>query len=414
MGKFSTVFAVREFRAIWLGEAASTAGDQLARVALSVLVYQRTASAGLTALTYALTFLPSMLGGVLLSRLADRYPRRSVMVVTDVARGLLVIPMAIPGVPLALLCVLLTLVVTLHGPFKAAQLALLADILTGDRYATGLAIRQITIQTAQLAGFAGGGALVAFIGPHLALGVDAAMFLVSAVLVAAGVRWRPAAAPAAEDASQSVRARLRAAASGGFRAICRDRRLRLLFLLSLLPAFHIAPEALAAPYADRLHGQAVAVGLLMASDPAGSVIGAFVFTRWFSEAARVRLIGPLAVAASVPMLLGLVYPSLALSMLLFAMSGACAMAYHVQLGATFAHRLPNANRAQGLGVMSTGLVTAQGLGSLLAGVVADITGPGLAITLAGAAGVLLAIPLAVGWSRSIAVRPQAAQRDSRG
>ncbi|GAB3433055.1 MFS transporter [Flindersiella endophytica] len=404
MGTFSTVLAVREFRSIWLAEAASIAGDQLARVALSLLVYQRTASTGLTALTYALTFLPSMVGGVLLSRLADRYPRRSVMVVTDLARAILVIPMALPGVPLALLCVLLTVVVTLHGPFKAAQLALLADILTGDRYATGLAIRHITIQTAQLAGFAGGGVLVALIGPQLALGLDATTFLVSAALVGVGVRQRPAAAPDLDGADQSLRARMRAAASGGIHVIWRDRGLRTLFLLSLLPGFHIVPEALAAPYADRLHGQAVAVGLLMASDPAGSVIGAFVFTRWFSEAKRVRLIGPLAVAAAVPMLLGMVYPSLALSMLLFAMSGVCAMAYHVQLGATFAQRLPNARRAQGLGVMSTGLVTAQGLGGFAAGVAAEFTGPGLAITLAGAVGVLIAVPLAVGWNRSDAVR----------
>ena len=55
------------------GRAVSVAGDQLARVALTVLVYGRTGSAAWAAATYALTFLPALLGGVLLGGLADRY-----------------------------------------------------------------------------------------------------------------------------------------------------------------------------------------------------------------------------------------------------------------------------------------------------------------------------------------------------
>ena len=73
----------REFRALWLAEALSVFGDQVARVALALLVYARTDSAALTALTYALTFVPTILGGCLLSGLADCYPRRTVIVVTD-------------------------------------------------------------------------------------------------------------------------------------------------------------------------------------------------------------------------------------------------------------------------------------------------------------------------------------------
>ena len=51
-------------------------------MALSVLVFERTSSAILTALTYALTFLPALVGGALLSSLADQLPRRQVMVVS--------------------------------------------------------------------------------------------------------------------------------------------------------------------------------------------------------------------------------------------------------------------------------------------------------------------------------------------
>ncbi|MFC0116140.1 hypothetical protein [Kibdelosporangium aridum] len=71
---FRSAFGVREFRALWAAEALSQLGDQLARVALAVLVYSRTNSAALAALTIALSYTPSFLGSALLSGLADRFP----------------------------------------------------------------------------------------------------------------------------------------------------------------------------------------------------------------------------------------------------------------------------------------------------------------------------------------------------
>jgi hypothetical protein len=71
---FREVFGIAEFRALWSAELLSIAGDQLARVALSILVFTATGSATLTGLTYALTFAPSLLGGIFLTGLADRSP----------------------------------------------------------------------------------------------------------------------------------------------------------------------------------------------------------------------------------------------------------------------------------------------------------------------------------------------------
>lgn len=60
---FGSALCVPEFRAMWVAaELFSVAGDQLARVALAILVFQRTDSATLTGLTYALTFVPSFFG----------------------------------------------------------------------------------------------------------------------------------------------------------------------------------------------------------------------------------------------------------------------------------------------------------------------------------------------------------------
>ena len=70
--RLSAVFAVPEFRAMWSAEVLSVGGDQLARVALAVVVFERSHSAALTGLGYALTFVPSFLGGALLGGIGDR------------------------------------------------------------------------------------------------------------------------------------------------------------------------------------------------------------------------------------------------------------------------------------------------------------------------------------------------------
>lgn len=76
-------------------------------MAIAVLVYGRTHSAFLTALAYALTYLPPIADGPLLSGLADLFPRRRIMIVCDLFRVGTVGLMAMPGLPFAVLCVLL-------------------------------------------------------------------------------------------------------------------------------------------------------------------------------------------------------------------------------------------------------------------------------------------------------------------
>src|SRR5580700_11318831 len=80
---FRDVFAVAEFRVLWSAQLLSVAGDQLARVALTVLVYDQTHSALLAAVAYAGSIAPVFLGGILLSGVADRRPRRQVMIICD-------------------------------------------------------------------------------------------------------------------------------------------------------------------------------------------------------------------------------------------------------------------------------------------------------------------------------------------
>jgi MFS family permease len=392
----TSAFAVREFRAMWAAEALSQAGDQIARVALSVLVYEQTSSAGLTGLTYGLTYLPTLIGGTVLARLGDRYPRRTVMIVCDVLRALVAALMALPGMPLFWLCALLVVLTVAGGPFRAAQLALLPTVLTPkERYLAGLAIRNITIQSAQVAGFAGGGLVIAIVGTSWGLGINALTFAVSAAFVWLGVRSRPAAAAN----GGGPRGRWSRWFGDGAHAMRAIPGVGALFALKMLAGIHVMPEGLAAPYADELGAGTAAVGLILASDPIGSVVGAWMYTRWAPRRHRPALVGWLAVGAGVPLVFLLFSPALPVSMALIALSGALSTPYHMQATAMITLAVPDDVRAQVSGLTSTALVTIQGVGIVLAGAVAQVAGAAHTLGLAGLVGTGLAVAGALAWSR---------------
>jgi MFS family permease len=396
------VFAVGEFRAMWVAEALSQAGDQLARVALAILVFNRTDSAALTGLTYALTLAPAFLGGIFLSGLADRFPRREVMVVTDVLRAALVGLVALPFMPFPLLFVLVGLVSFVHAPFKAAQLAMLPAVLPGDLYVVGMGIRNITMQTAQMVGFAGGGVLINAINPYVALGLDAATFLLSALALWVGVRSRPAAA-----AGVAKRPSFLTSARAGAGLIWRDRGLRVLVVFGWLSAFLIVYEGLAAPYtAEIASGSAIAVGLILAADPLGSAIGAFVFSRWVSAEARPKLLGPVAIASCVPLVPCFLAPGLVVSVVLFALAGALGTVVLIQSTASFTRGVPDESRAQALGLSQSGVASVQGLSPLLAGLLADQVGTTETVGIVGVIGGVIAVPAALAWRRAMANQPE--------
>jgi hypothetical protein len=66
---YREVFAIGEFRALWSAQVLSFAGDQFVQVAIAILVYGRTHFPFLTAPAYALTYLPPIAGGPLLTLL---------------------------------------------------------------------------------------------------------------------------------------------------------------------------------------------------------------------------------------------------------------------------------------------------------------------------------------------------------
>jgi MFS family permease len=393
---FRDVFAIGEFRWLWLAYLLSIAGDQLALVALTVLVYSRTHSPLATAAAYTVGFLPWLIGGPTLAGLADRIPRRTVMIGADLGSTVLVAVMAVPVVPLWALIVLLFLVTLLGSPYRAARSAMLPDILTGDRYVMGTAAMQTTNRTGRLIGFAAGGAVVGLIGARPALGIDAATFIASAVLLRTGVRLRPLPGRPGDGEGHGEGEGRAKTGGSGLRLIFGDPTLRTLMLLGWLVPFYAVPEAMAVPYAAHFHGGAAVAGLILAAGPLGSLLGTITFSRWVDPPVRLAWMGPLAVSCCAVLTACALAPPLGLALVIIAAAGALS-AYQLATNAAFIGAVPSHRRGQAFGVANGGINVGQGLWFAVAGLAADAIGPARVIAASGAVGAAVALALAVSW-----------------
>ena len=399
---FREVFAVREFRPLYGTFLLSTMGDELARVALTVLVYQRTSSPLLSAVTFAISFLPWLIGGPFLSSLADRLPRHRVLIASDAVRALLVAGMAIPGTPLPVLLGLLFLVAVCAPPFESARSALMADLLEGDRYAVASSLTNISLQLAQVFGFLAAGALLAVLHPSGALLVNAATFLISALWLARGLERRGA--PDAEGCVSSVWRHT----AQGLRLVRRTPRLlAIIALLWVGTFFAYGWEGLATPLVDELDRGTTGLGLLLAANPLGVTVGGLIVARLVRPELRERLVpflvvlslAPLGLAGLLAALAGPGAVPFAVVVALMFVSG-LGGAWLIPLNVSFVQAVPSAYRGRAFGVAVTGLNGMQGLGVLAAGLVAEGVAPSVVVALCGAVGLVAVVPPLLAYGRT--------------
>ncbi len=389
---YADVLRVREFRWLWIAQVQSYIGDQFAQVAIAILVYHRTGSPFLTALAYALTYLPPIIGGPLLSGLADILPRREVMITCDLIRAVTVGLMAAPGMPFWGLCVLLFCTVLAGAPFSAARTALLPDILDGDCMAVGSALGNITHQASQILGFVTGAAVVAVLQARSTLAIDAVTFCISALIIRSAARRRPAPRPGAGRHATAW-----SVTGNGVRVVFRNQVLRTLLLFGWLAGFYVVPEGLAVPYARDLGGSALTVGLLMAAIPLGTVLGG-IFLERLGSLGQARMLGWLAMGSCAP-LVGCVWnPPLWVVLMLWVLAG-IGGAFQLAAAPAFVAALDVGSRASAFGVAQSGLYAVQGLGVLGGGGIAELVGVPFAVSVAGLLGLCTATRLAVSWSR---------------
>ncbi|MDX6198467.1 MAG: hypothetical protein QOJ79_1618 [Actinomycetota bacterium] len=351
---------------MFVSQGLSLVGDHMARIAIALLVYARTGSALAASATYGCSFLTWLAGGPVLSALADRLPRRRIMIVTDLARCAFVLLLLVPHPPLWVVFTVLAAVGLLTPPFESARSAILPDIVTGELYVAANSLINTTIQGAQVVGFFLGGLLVSLTSPRGALAIDAATFLLSALLLGVAIAERPVA--------QRERSSLLRDVVAGVHFVRGNAYLLGLLTFGVVGAVvAIVPEGLAVAIAADDGQGARAAGVLTAAIPLGYVLASTLILRLTAEQ-RARQLLPLTLLLCVPLLLTPLVGGPALTAALWVVAGAGTAA---QLVASVAYvaGTPAEFRGRAFGLASTLLMLAQGGALLIAGGLADSLGP---------------------------------------
>ncbi len=174
----------RTFRLFFTGQTLSAVGDYAMFLALAIWVKDLTgsnAAAGLTFLPFAV---PSVFGPAL-GVFVDRFPRRSIMIATDLVAA---------AVMLSLLLVasrddlwLIYAVAFLYGTcvvtYQAARSGLLVGMLVEDQLGDANGLLQSAEQASRLVAPLAGAGLYALAGGHAVAVLDAVTFLVSAAFL---------------------------------------------------------------------------------------------------------------------------------------------------------------------------------------------------------------------------------------
>lgn len=397
---FRDVFGQAEFRALFAANALSWVGDYIAKAAVTVLVYRQTESVALSAVAFAASYLPWLIGGPVLAALAERHRYREVMATCDLVRMALMLLVAVPGLPSWAILALLFAATLANPPSQAARSAVSPQILHGDRLVVGLSVMTSAGQTAQVVGYLLGAAIAA-ISPAAALLINAASFAASAALVRFGLRDRPPAMTAAH------RSHLLRETGQGFRIVFGQPVLRAIAVLVFSAMlFSIVPEGLAAAWAAERGGSlgsGTAQAIIMAANPVGYVLGGLVVGRLVGPARRLALMRPLAVLGPAVLVPALLDPPPLVVALLAAACGFAAAGLLPVANGLFVRALPDGYRARAFGVMASGTQIIQGAAVLATGALADRFAIPLVVGVWSAAGVVLMLGAALTWPRREAV-----------
>jgi MFS family permease len=290
---FSAPLRERPFRLLVSGQLISNLGDWLDYLALAVLIAYvwRDGPAALAGLAIAVA-IPWVFLAPFSGVLADRWPKRRVMIGCDLGRAAVVTGLVLAP-SLAVLLPLVLLKAALGTLFNPAEQATIRFTVPTELLTAANSLSQLVTQSTKVLGPALGGVLVSVASPRAALGVDAATFLASAAILSRLPTIEPETAPAAEDSgddhpSRGVWRELRE----GIAYIASRRALQLAIVSLAAAVFLLLAFDTLSPLAFRELGVARAVfGLAVAAVGLGGVLGAILVGRYGGDVNPFLLLG---------------------------------------------------------------------------------------------------------------------------
>ena len=380
-----------EFRRFWLATAISVLGTWMAAIALAIRMFDMTGSPGwVSALLFA-EFTPVVLIGFLVGDRLNRLRVRRSLVICDIGSAAVFGALAMISTPWAVvaLAALGGVGVGVFRPLATAAVPML--VADDDLEAANGALGSVD-HTMTFLGELVGGFLVATVGADLALGLNSASFLVSALLVSS---CGALAGAGREPASAQPKSRI---ATGFARAtLARIHGSPVLFQIAIgwtITTFVIGVVlAVQVPLLrGTFHASPTVVGLLLGLDALGLVAGSVVAgSRRFGRAAY-----PLALAGigGCAMIVGAA-PNIALAAFGFTLLGVF-NGFALVINRTRVVRdTEPAERAGVISFLIALSATGQAAGTICGGVMATVVSERWAFVVFGVLALLVAAPAAL-------------------
>jgi len=403
----------RDLRLLIAGNIVSGLGTQAALVALPYQLYTQTGSAFLTGLLGAAELVPLVVLALVGGAIADRYDRRTVLLLDQVALVACSAALAACAFagdpPVPLLYVLGGLLAGFGAIQNVTRSAIIPNLVRPEKLRSALALSFGLYQVTLVVGPGLGGLLIAWLDTGGAFTVDALSCL---AMVWALVTMAPQ-PPQTDDELAPVT--IRSSIAEGLRFVRRNEALKGSFAIDLLAMTFGMPRALFPVLALSVyHAGPTGTGLLYASVSAGAVVAALT-TGWLEHARRLGMITIWAVvvwglAIAAAGLAGSIWIAAAL----LAVAGAADSVSAVCRSTINQTVTPDAMRGRMSSVFSLVVTSGPRLGDVEAGAVAGVAGPRFSVTsgglacLVGVALVIVAFPALVRYDADAALAEVAA------
>lgn len=177
---------IRNFRLVWSGQVVSDFGDSMTRLALLLMINEMTGSVSSIATMTIVLMLPRLLFGFVAGVYVDRLNRKTLMIISDILRGALVLGFLLVDSPERIW--LLYLVGFMQGAaatfFEPARMALLPNLVPPEGLLAANSVSQTSQNIFYMLGNAAAGVLVGTIGAYAPIFlINSLTFFTSALLV---------------------------------------------------------------------------------------------------------------------------------------------------------------------------------------------------------------------------------------
>ncbi|WP_415950579.1 MFS transporter [Streptomyces sp. KLOTTS4A1] len=395
-----------DYRRLWIGNTVSWTGQAMTALAISLQVYEITGSSFSVGLVGLFSLVPLVVFGLYGGAIADTVDRRKLGLYASTGMCLLSFALAAAAITERHSVWFLYAIVALQALCQAiispARTSMIPRLLPPEQLPAANALGSMTTTSGMMAGPMLGGLVVGVWGFQAAYLIDALAF--TAALYA---MWRlPSMKP---DRSEDSRKR-RASVLDGLRFLATRPNLRMTFFSDLCAMVLAHPRAvLPAVAVVWFHGDATTTGLLVGALAVGALLGG-VFSGWLGRVHRHGLAIVLAVVGWGGFIAAFgLTRQLWLGMLCLALAGASDTISMVFRSTMLQAATPDEMRGRLQGVFIVVVAGGPRLGDFLAGSVADLTSPTVAITGGGLACMAAVGLLALKWRRFLRYDARAPQ-----